>query len=60
MPPYPTLVPCAAGPGSCTAYLPAGLLGVCGNKKAAEMLALIPQYSPRSVPLYLEVTLAGA
>lgn len=57
--PTPPWCPALLAQGSCTAYLPGDLLGVCGNRKAAEMLHSDPQYSPRSVPSYLEVTLAG-
>ena len=37
MPLYPTLVPVLLVQGCCTAYLPGDLLGVCGNRKTAEI-----------------------
>lgn len=36
---YPTPVPVLLVQGYCTAYLPGDLLGVCGNRKNAEMLS---------------------
>lgn len=47
--PTPPWCPVLLGQGSYTAYLPGDLLGVCGDRTAAEMLS---SDSPRSVPLY--------